>query len=452
MEKQINLLKSKAMEKFKQFTTVLFLLLILSCSTNNDSNGNSSNTTVVPIAPSNLIGTAISTTEINLSWTDNSTNETGFKIERRTGIGNYTVVGTVNADVLTFSDTGLTSSTSYTYRVYSYNTAGKSPTYSNEVTTAALALPTLTTTSLSSITTASAISGGTILSDGGATITARGVVWSTSPNPTIELFTKTNDGTGTGTFVSTISTLLPNTTYYARAYAVNSEGAAYGNEINFSILQNVPGPTITDIDGNVYETVSICNQTWTKKNLNVSKYTDGTPIPQITDLTQWANNYTGAWCYYANTTSNGNIYGKLYNEAAIQGIYNAASLTNPALRKKLAPTGYHIPKDAEWQSLNNCLGGSLIAGGKMKETGNAHWVNNTGATNESGFTGLPGGARWKNNQGDVLKGLIGFWWSASIDYQSNVTNYQLSNNDTSFNKPNIHDYQYYGFSVRCVKD
>jgi uncharacterized protein (TIGR02145 family) len=441
------------MKKIKQFTTVLFLLLILSCSTNNDSNGNSN--TVVPIAPTGLTGAAISTTEINLSWTDNSTNETGFKIERRTGTENYSIVGTVNEDILTFSDSGLTPSTSYTYRVYSYNTAGKSPTYSNEITVTTstpIFLPLLQTTSVSSTTTTSAISGGTIFSDGGGPIIARGVVWSTNPNPTIDLSTKTNDGSGTGTFVSTISVLSPNTTYYARAYAVNSEGTAYGDEINFNILQNVAGPKITDIDGNVYETVSICNQTWTKTNLNVSKYTDGTPIPQITDLTQWAKTYTGAWCYYANTTSNGTVYGKLYNEGAIQGIYNIASINNVASRKKLAPTGYHIPKDAEWQTLKNCLGGGFIAGGKMKETGNAHWVTNTGATNESGFTGLPGGARWKNNQGDIFKGSIGFWWSASIDYQSNVTNYQLSNNGTSFGKPNIHDYQYYGFSVRCVKD
>jgi uncharacterized protein (TIGR02145 family) len=112
---------------------ILAFTLFFACSTSNDSNGNST-TTVVPISPTNLSGTVISTTQINLSWTDNSTNETGFKIERKTGTGTYAVVGTVNADVLTYTNLGLTPNTAYTYRVYSYNAAGNSPTYSNEVT------------------------------------------------------------------------------------------------------------------------------------------------------------------------------------------------------------------------------------------------------------------------------------------------------------------------------
>jgi hypothetical protein len=181
----------------KIFTLILGITLAYSCSTSSDGNGNST-TTVVPVAPSNLTGTVASTTQINLSWTDNSTNETGFKIERKTGSGTYAVVGTTATDVTTFSNTGLTPSTAYTYRVYAYNVVGNSLASTNEVTlttNALLALPILTTSAVSSITQTSSSSGGTISSDGGAAITARGVCWSTTTNPTIALTTRTTDGT-----------------------------------------------------------------------------------------------------------------------------------------------------------------------------------------------------------------------------------------------------------------
>lgn len=347
----------------KLITLILVIALVYSCSTSEDGNGNST-TTVVPVSPSNLTGTVASTTQINLSWTDNSTNETGFKIERKTGTGTYAIVGTTATDVNTFNDTGLTPSTTYTYRVYSNNAGGNSPTYSNELTltTSNIILPTLSTTAVSSISITTVVSGGNISNDGGAAITTRGVCWSTSSNPTIALSTKTNDGTGTGAFTSNLTGLTANTTYYVKAYATNSFGTAYGNQFSFTTLQdptviNVTGPNVTDIDGNTIQSVTNCGLTFTKQNLNVTKYTDGTPIPQVTDPTQWANLTTGAWCYYNNAPANGAIYGKMYNWYAVAGIYNSASATNPALRKKLAPTGWHVPTYTEWTELKNCLGG-----------------------------------------------------------------------------------------------
>jgi uncharacterized protein (TIGR02145 family) len=413
----------------KKILSIIILILVCSCSTSTDENGNS-NTTVVPLPPTGLTGSVISPTQINLTWTDNSTNESGFKIERRIGSANYAVVGTVNQDVLNFSDSGLTPSTTYTYRVYAFNAVGNSLTYTNEVTlttTAILALPTLTTTAASSITQTTAVSGGTISNDGGAVITARGVCWSTSPNPTISLTTKTTDGPGTGTFSSNITSLTASTIYYIRAYATNSFGTAYGNEISFNTIQNFYafGPNIIDIDGNTYQTVINCSGTWTKTNLNVTKYSDGTPIPQVQDPTQWANLTTGAWCYFENNTANGTIYGKIYNWYAVMGIYDAPSSANPALRKKLAPTGWHIPSDSEWTNLTNCLGGELVAGGNMKSTGTIQagtglWYEpNSAATNASGFTGLPGSFRNPNGLFvDSLTGLnnigyLGYWWSSS---------------------------------------
>ena len=145
---------------------------------------------------------------------------------------------------------------------------------------------------------------------------------------------------------------------------------------------NTDSNTVSDVDGNVYQTVTICNQTWTKSNLNVSKYRNGDFIPQVTDPTAWANLTTGAWCYYNDDPANGAVYGKLYNWHAVN---------DP---RGLAPQGWHIPSDIELTTLTNCLGGESIAGGQMKESGFAHWLSpNTDATNSSGFTGLPGGSR-----------------------------------------------------------
>ena len=196
--------------------------------------------------------------------------------------------------------------------------------------------------------------------------------------------------------------------------------------------------------------VTICSQVWAAKNLDVTTYSDGTPIPQVTDPTAWANLTTGAWCYYNNDPANGAVYGKLYNWYAAAGIYDAASLSNPALRKNLAPTGYHVPTDAEWTTLTTCLGGESIAGGKMKETGTAHWISpNTDATNSSGFTGLPGGYR-TNDGAFYIVGNFGYWWSSS---EYNTTFAWSRNLDYNYGGANIYSSnERQGFSVRCLRD
>ena len=226
---------------------------------------------------------------------------------------------------------------------------------------------------------------------------------------------------------------------------------------------NIAGPNVTDIDGNTYQSVTNCGFTFTKQNLNVSKYSDGTPIPQVTDPAQWINLTTGAWCYYENNTANGTVYGKLYNWYAVVGIYDAASAANPALRKKLAPTGWHIPTDGEWSSLINCLdpnadGGnnfSNIAGGKMKaigtiQLGTGLWESpNTGATNESGFSGLPGGYRYINGSFYYF-GDGGFWWSSSESNTSSACNCTLYYFEGYANRNDY--FKKNGFSVRCLRD
>lgn len=321
-------------------------------------------------------------------------------------------------------------------------------------------LPTLTTKTVSSIAATTAVSGGIIANDGGAAIIQKGLCWSTSANPTIALTTKTSSGMGTGAFTSNLTSLTVNTTYYVRAYATNGVGTAYGNQVSFTTLQNangtnIAGPNITDIDGNAYTTVTNCGLTFAKQNLNVSKYSDGTPIPQVTSQTAWQSTTIGAWCYYNNDPASEAVYGKLYNWYAVAGIYNAAAETNPALRKKLAPTGWHVPTDAEWTSLTNCLGGQTIAGGKIKSTGTIQaatglWnAPNTGATNASGFTGLPGGYRY--NFGTFANmGFNGYWWSSSEINTALSWNHSLNYDNGDAGRDGF--YKKYGFSVRCVRD
>ena len=196
--------------------------------------------------------------------------------------------------------------------------------------------------------------------------------------------------------------------------------------------------------------VTIGKQTWMQKNLNVSKYHDGTPIPQVTDPKKWANLKTGAWCYYENNTANDTTYGKLYNWYAVAGIYNAASLTNKSLRKKIAPEGWHVPSDAEWTTLTTFLGGEEVAGGKMKSSGTSLWDStDTDATNSSNFTGLPGGYRGDNGAfNDIGNG--GDWWSSTEFNTTNAWIRSLYSRNGVAGSGDSKERN--GFSVRCLRD
>jgi uncharacterized protein (TIGR02145 family) len=194
--------------------------------------------------------------------------------------------------------------------------------------------------------------------------------------------------------------------------------------------------------------VVIGTQTWEIKNLDVTTYSDGTVIPEVSDPTQWAALTTGAWCYYNNTTANGTTYGKLYNWYAVAGIWDEASKTDATLRKKLAPTGWHVPTDAEWTTLTTTLGGTSVAGGKMKAT--TLWNSpNTDATNSSGFTGLPGGYRGNNGSFGTI-GNDGLWWSSSEYDTAYAWLRNLSYNSGSAGRVGI--IKTFGFSVRYLRD
>ena len=292
----------------------------------------------------------------------------------------------------------------------------------------------ITTTSVTSILGTSAVSGGNIVSDGGDSISARGVCWSTSANPTVALTTKTTDSTGIGSFVSNITGLLESTTYFVRAYATNSMGTAYGNEISFTTA-SPPVPIVTDFDGNIYNIVTIGTQTWMAENLKTTHYNNGNVIPNVSDSADWAVLTTGAYCNYMNTTANIITYGRLYNWFAVD-------------TGNLCPINWHVPSNAEWIILTNYLGGESIAGGKLKEAGLSHWNSpNHFATNEVSFTALPGGFRYN---GYFNIGNYGYWWSST---ESSLATAWFRVMGYDFNDAGrFYDNKNHGFSVRCLRD
>src|SRR5690554_1863098 len=312
-------------------------------------------------------------------------------------------------------------------------------------------IPVLSTTAITDITQTTAKSGGNITSDGGATVTVRGVCWSTNQTPTIS-DNKTTDGTGAGNFVSSISGLTANTTYYVRAYATNSNGTAYGSAMSFTTQEGSSGSTFTDPrDGKVYQTVVIGDQVWMAENLaylpSVNMVADGSE--DAAGSYYYVYGYDGTNVADAKATDNYATYGVLYNwTAAMDG--EASSSTNPSGIQGVCPAGWHLPSDAEWTELTNYLGGTSVAGGKLKETGTTHWnYPNTGATNETGFTALPGGLRYG---GGTFFGIgdYGTWWSATEGSAANAWDRGMSNDGSGVYRDGYN--KEVGFSVRCVRD
>jgi uncharacterized protein (TIGR02145 family) len=325
-------------------------------------------------------------------------------------------------------------------------------------TQTSLCLPTITTSSPSSVGVDSVVIGGDISNDGGSSIILRGICYSTSPNPNMGN-QRTEVGSGTGSFNTVLRGLTSSTTYYARSYAKNSNGVVvYGNEVSFTTIAPLPGvrcpgtPTVTDIDGNIYNTVQIGNQCWTQSNLKVSKYRNGDTIPTGFSTNDWLNTTSGAYAIYNNPV-NHSLFGKLYNHYVVTD------------SRGLCPTGWHVPSDGEWNLLMKYLdpnsdttisGGShsLSAGGALKSTAMqptpGGWNSpNSGATNSSGFTAPPGGHRGgDSNYSDVS--FSGYWWSSSVSSGPHAWSRYLS-----CNYGNVFRYDYNrhnGFSVRCIKD
>ncbi len=419
-------------------------------------------------------------------------------------------------------------------------------------------IPILTTSPITNMTATTAMSGGNITSDGRATITACGVCWSTTANPTIS-DSKTTDGSATGQFESEITGLTPGLTFHVRAYATNNVGTAYGNDMSASTLgqvadsqtrpatnltptearlngtvnanylstvvafeyglttsygniataaqspvtgntvtivnaditgltvgltyhfrikavnslgttfgidvtfTTVASGTVTDADGNIYNTTTIGTQVWMKENLKTTKYNDGTAIPNITDNNAWAASTTGAYCDYSNTPVNSNTYGRLYNWYTVDN--NAATKVVSNGGKNVCPTGWHVPSDDEWTTLtdyltNNGYGyggsGSNIAKSMAATSG---WTTNTIAgtvgnnqadNNSSGFSALPGGSRDYYNGAFADAGDNGLWWSSTAT-SSTYAFYRYIIYSNTLILSNL-GYVQGGLSVRCLRD
>jgi len=429
------------------------------------------------------------------------------------------------------SQTGLAYNTKYYWTVKATDSRGaftSGPIWSF-TTESAKVVPSITTSAITNITSTTATVGGNVTGDGGGTVTERGVYWGTNP---LVNGTKLQIGSNTGVFFTNLTGLTTNTntTYYIKAYAINSQGAGYGDQVNFTTGvisvpvaaftatpttitagqsvqftdQSTNTPTswswafgdggtsttrnpshtyatagtytvsltatnsfgsntqtktnyitvnsvsggiifnpdltygsVTDIDGNIYKTIIIGTQTWMAENLKTTKYRNGDPIPNVTDNTAWYALSTGSYCWYNNDAATYKAtYGVLYNWGAVSDSRN------------IAPTGWHIPTDAEWTTLTTFLGGESVAGGKLKETGTTHWQSpNTGATNSSGFTALPGGCRVQIGTFDSVNGG-GYWWSSTDNSITNAWNRSIFYGSVD----RVSNYKHNGFSVRCLRD
>jgi len=355
--------------------------------------------------------------------------------------------------------TQLTPGTTYYIRAYATNSAGTA--YGNQVSfsTGDIVVATLTTEAISSFTSSSAVSGGTITDDGGGDITSRGVCWSTVTGPTIG-DNKTEDGSGTGSFTSNITGLDHETEYFLRAYAENSAGIAYGNEVSFTTDQ------VKDIDGNAYTTVDIGTQVWMVENLRTTKLNDGTKlkadndIPLITDNTTWTSLSTPAYCWYENDEETYGSYGPLYNWYAVN-------------TGNLCPDGWHVASKSEWDAMlqylidngynydgttNTPISENKLAKAMASASG---WTSsvNTGTPgntdypdkiNATGFSARPGGYRSATNGSFFDRNAHGYWWTSSSSNDDDAHCYSIFN---SWDQVDYWEFgKKYGLSVRCVKD
>ena len=207
-------------------------------------------------------------------------------------------------------------------------------------------------------------------------------------------------------------------------------------------IDTTTNSTITDVDGNVYTSVTIGTQEWMIENLRTTKYSDGTAIPNVTDKTQWTVLSTGSWCHYDNDNQYDTIYGKLYNWYAVE-------------TGKLCPTGWHVPTDAEWTVLTDYLtanGHSGAEGTALKAT--SGWNDYNGqsgnGTDDYGWNGLPGGYLRGNNGDFDIIGTNGLWWSSSNDASGSAW-YRILNNHND-ELATSYGYQRNGYNIRCLRD
>jgi len=197
-------------------------------------------------------------------------------------------------------------------------------------------------------------------------------------------------------------------------------------------------PTVKDIDGNEYHYITIGSQVWMVENLKTSRYRNGDTIPSVTENTDWRNLTTGALCYYNNDSNNGKTYGILYNWYVLDD------------NRMVAPSGWRVATIEDWNTLINYLGGTNIAGGKLKETGTSHWISpNSDASNTINFSALPAGIR--DNHGNFTQQRETAEWWIPKEYDSIVAWFTQIADGTSIQVSEF-GHKNSGLSIRCVKE
>ena len=353
-------------------------------------------------------------------------------------VGGFHTVDGSGTSAFASNLTELTPNTTYYVRAYATNSMGT--TYGNELSfrTSPVTVPSLTTDAATGITLDAAVSGGRSINSNGGDITEKGVCWDTSPNPTTSDFSS-SAGSGTGNFSAEMEGLNHSTIYYVRAYARNSAGIGYGPQMTFST-------SASDIDGNVYRTVIIGDQLWMQSDLRTTHFRGGDEIPFVTGNSAWSSLTTPACCWY-NNTPQGSGFGLIYNWYTVE-------------TEALCPTGWHVPTDEEFKTLERFLGMTVAEsndsdyrgtdeGNKLKST--MTWLPNIG-TNSSGFTALGEGYRYGVDGSFYNFGVVGYWWTSSYhwDGTTKALYRRLDSNEARIYREGV--ILAGGKSVRCLKD
>jgi uncharacterized protein (TIGR02145 family) len=360
-----------------------------------------------------------------------------------------------------FSDTirGLRQNTTYRVQAYAQLASGSVCGEELEVTTLqVIGPPVVQTLPPDNISTDRARLGGVVVDNGGSPVSDAGVCWDTVPSPTFEGFSRST-GPGEGEFTTLVEDLELITTYYVRAYAVNGNGLAYGEQFSF----RTNGNPVTDIDGNEYTTVAIGEQVWMAENLRVTHFPNGEEVPRIRKPRDWDSLkvYDPAFNYYNDNPGYARLYGALYNWPAAVDIETLTDSTGPI--QGVCPDGWHLPSDEEWQELERFMGmsgeeaaregwrGSHGEGGHLKAPGYGYWYHpNRGADDAYRFSALPAGDLLPNGSFFNMRYNAFFWTSTEYDGDhawARGLNYYVS---TLYR--GTQDTKKFGFSVRCVRD
>jgi uncharacterized protein (TIGR02145 family) len=298
-------------------------------------------------------------------------------------------------------------------------------------------VPVISTSAVTGVSGVSMTSGGNITSDGGAFVTSRGIYWSTDPDQITDE-NKTSDGSGTGNYISSMSGLNGSTTYFVRAYATNSMGTAYGNQLSFTT-------PISDIDGNGYHAISIGTQTWMVENLRVTHLNDGSEIELITSDLEWTTAKNPSYSWYYNIVPVAGNNGALYNFSTVK-------------TGKLCPVGWIVPSDEEWKTLEMFLGMPQSEADMINWRGEGTsnqlkavdgWYVLNGIQDMYGFKALPSGSRFGVTGGFENFNQGASWWSSTIYDDKNAWFRGISIGQATIYR----GYLIYesGFSVRCMK-